>query len=497
MRAAIYARYSAGPNQTDTSIEGQVKACRRYIDAQGHSFAGLYADRHISGRTDKRPEFQRMVDDAKEGSFDVLVVYSLDRFSRDKYDSAIYKKVLRDAGVAVESATEAIPGGPEGILFEGMLESMAEYYSAELSKKVRRGLNLKAKKARSVGGPTPFGYVLKDGVYERDEKEAPHVAEIFSRYLAGSTFADCARYLTGLGFTTSKGKPFTSGTVKKMLSNKKYAGYYVYNGMEIEGGMPALVSEDMFFKVGLKMKSKKKNRAPRGDFALAAGKLIHGACGSVMTGTSGTGKSGKVFYYYKCPKKDTRPVPREALEGAVAAHIRETLSSSEALDSLADKLFIYQDEELRSDARISALENNLARVQRQIDRAVDEIVNYGGNPDVRDRLESLQADRAIWTAELERMQSAPVLSPEVIREGLQLALLHDSVSDAQVIKIFVHRVVLYDEKLLIEFNFRGGEALATTELLGFDLSGQWWGVGRPARTLAVYRGRVLLVCPLH
>ena len=492
MRAAIYARYSAGPNQTDMSIEGQEKICRQYIDAHGYSFAGLYADRHISGRTDKRPEFQQMIDDGSSGLFDVLVVYSLDRFSRDKYDSAIYKKVLRDHGVAVESASESIPGGPEGILFEGMLESMAEYYSAELSKKIRRGLSLKAEKAQPAGGPTPFGYVLEDGVYKVDKKKAPHVAKIFEMYLAGKTFAECARYLNRLGFTTSRRKPFTSGSVKRLLANKKYAGYYVYNGTEIEGGMPALVSEDVFYKVGLKMK-KNKPHGPRGDFALT-GKLIHGACGSFMSGTSGTGKSGKVHYYYKCPKKDRPAIPRDQIEHAVAEHVREALSAPEALDPLVDKLFMYQDEELRSDARISALEANLAEVERKIERAVDAIVDFGGNPDVRARLESLQADRAIMRADLEKMQSAPVLSPEVIREGLQLALLHESVSDAQVIKIFVHRVVLYDDKLLVEFNFRGSEGLETSELLGFDLSRECSTITGSSRTLAIYRGRVLMIC---
>lgn len=491
-RAAIYARYSAGPNQTDVSIEGQEKACSAYIDRQGYVFTGMYADRHISGRTDRRPRFQEMVDDARAGRFDVVVVYSLDRFSRDKYDSAIYKKDLRDHGVVVESASESIPEGPEGILFEGMLEAMAEYYSAELSKKIKRGIDVKVSKGLSVGGPTPFGYVLKDGKYEKDPKAAPHVAEVFSRYAAGASFAECARYLTGLGFTTSKGKPFSSGSVKRMLNNKKYAGFYVYAGAEIEGGMPALVAPDLFYKVNQKMKKNKPKKA-RGDFALT-GKLICGPCGSSMTGTSGTSKTGAIHYYYKCPGKDRRPVPRDKIEHAVADHVRAVLGSPDALDPLVDKLLAYQEEELASDARVSALSENLKTTERKLRKIVDAIMDGGVTPILREQLDQLEADRAIMRADLEKLQTSPRLSADVIRQGLQLALLEDHVDDAAVIRIFVHRVVLWDDRLLIEFNFQGSEGLEASELLGFDLSDVCSTKLSSGRTLAVYRGRVLVLC---
>ena len=491
-RAVIYARYSAGPNQTDVSIEGQEKSCSQYIERQGYVYAGMYADRHISGRTDRRPRFQEMIDDARAGSFDVVVVYSLDRFSRDKYDSAIYKKDLRDHGVVVESATESIPDGPEGILFEGMLEAMAEYYSAELSKKIRRGIDVKLSKGLSVGGPTPFGYVLKDGRYEKDPKAAPHVAEVFERYAAGASFAECARYLNGLGFTTSKGGPFSSGTVKKILTNKKYAGFYVYAGTEIEGGMPALVSADLWYRVDRKMKKNKPHK-PRGDYALT-GKLICGLCGSFMTGTSGTGKSGAVHYYYKCPKKDRRPIPREKIEHAVADHVRAVLGSPEALDPLVEKLLAYQEEELRSDARISALSENLKETERKLRKIVDAIMEGGVTPILREQLDQLEADRAIMKADLEKLESGPRLSRDVIRQGLQLSLLEDHVDDAAVIRIFVHQVVLWDDRILLEFNFQAGDGLETSELLGFELVGDWWSIGDAGRTLTIYRGRVLALC---
>lgn len=491
-RAAIYARYSTGPNQTDVSIEGQEKICTEYIDRHGYTFVGMYADKHISGRTDKRPRFQQMIDDARAGSFDVVVVYSLDRFSRDKYDSAIYKKVLRDHGVTVESASESIPEGPEGILFEGMLEAMAEYYSAELSKKIRRGLDVNASKSRSVGGPTPFGYTLKDGVYEMDPKEAPHVAEVFKMYLGGSTFADCARYLNSLGFSTGKGNPFSSNTVKKILSNKKYCGYYMYNGAEIEGGMPQLVEEDVFYKVQRRMKKNKPHK-PRGEYALS-GKLICGKCDSLMRGTSGTSKTGDVHYYYKCPGKDRKPIKRDQLEHIVAQNVRDILSAPQSLDTLVDKLFDYQKEELRSDARITALSDNLKDIEKKLDRALNMVLEQGNVPGLADKIRELDADRAIMKADLDKLTSGPVLTKENIRDGLRLSLLEEHVSDVQVIKIFVHQVILYDDRLLIEFNFRGSDGLTRAEIKEFELNELCSTMNTPTRTLYIYHGRVLAFC---
>ena len=494
-RAVIYSRYSAGPNQTDVSIEGQEKICHDYIERNSYSFVRMYADRHVSGRTDKRPAFQNMIEDAKSGSFDVVIVYSLDRFSRDKYDSAIYKKVLRDHGVVVESASENIPDGPEGIMFEGILESLAVYYSAELSKKIRRGMDVKAKKGLSTGGPTPFGYVLDDGHYLPDPKAAPHVAEVFRMYSAGSSFSECARYLNDLGFSTGKRKPFTSGTIRKILTNKKYCGYYLYNGLEIEGGMPQLVDEMIYFEVQKMIKSKSKPSRPRGEYALT-GKLICGKCGSNMTGTSGTSKTGDVHYYYKCPGKDRRPVPRDRIEHAVAQHVREILSDPDRMDAMVDQLYNVMLENNRNDLRAAALSDNLQDVERGISRIVDHIIEHGSSPALAEKLEALESDRAILKNDLDQLQSEPELSRDMIRAGLQLPLLEKYTPDSDVIRIFVHQVVLYDDKLLIEFNFNGHDGLEKTELLGFDLSSLCSTKDTFSRTLAIYHGTVIAICRL-
>ena len=200
-------------------------------------------------------------------------------------------------------------------------------------------------------------------------------------------------------------------------------------------------------------------------------------------------------YYYKCKTKDRQPIPRDVIEGAVAGAVRDLLGAPESLDPLIDKLQAYQEEERRADAKTAALEDNLKATERQIKNVIDTIANFGGSQELADRLSALEADRAIMRADLEKLKTGPILSRDVIRQGLQLALLKERTSDAAVIRIFVHQVVLYDESFLIEFNFKGAEGLERSDLLGFDLSGKWWSMDCLGRTLIIYRGRVLLFSP--
>lgn len=139
MRAVIYARYSCD-NQREESIEGQLRECKEFAERKGFALVGSYIDRAVSAKTDNRPEFQRMVKESGGNLFDVVIVWKLDRFTRNRYDSAHYKAVLRKNGVKVISATEVISEGAEGIILESVLEGYAEYYSAELSEKVIRGM---------------------------------------------------------------------------------------------------------------------------------------------------------------------------------------------------------------------------------------------------------------------------------------------------------------------------------------------------------------------
>ncbi|NLJ48338.1 MAG: recombinase family protein, partial [Candidatus Atribacteria bacterium] len=166
-------------------MDGQLRVCKDFAKSRKIKIVGEYIDRALTGKSDDRPQFQTMIDDAKKKTFDYVIVYKLDRFARNRYDSAIYKSKLKQFGVKVLSAMENIGDNPESILLEGMLESWAEYYSIDLSQKVRRGLRESAMKGQFVAGRIPLGYKIVNKKLEIDPTTAPIVQEIFTRYAAG------------------------------------------------------------------------------------------------------------------------------------------------------------------------------------------------------------------------------------------------------------------------------------------------------------------------
>lgn len=137
--AVIYARYSSS-GQREESIEGQLRECHEYAQRNGMTIIGEYIDKALTGRTDKRPDFQRMLRDSEKGVFQVVICWKMDRFARNRYDSAMYKYRLKKNGVRLAYAKESIPEGPEGIILEAVMEGYAEYYSENLSQNVKRGL---------------------------------------------------------------------------------------------------------------------------------------------------------------------------------------------------------------------------------------------------------------------------------------------------------------------------------------------------------------------
>jgi Site-specific recombinases, DNA invertase Pin homologs len=132
-RVAVYARFSSD-NQRDESIDAQVRAIRKYCEDNGYIVVKVYIDRAKSATSDKRPAFQQMIADSALGLFDVVMVHKLDRFSRDRYDSAVYKHKLKKNGVRVFSVLERLDDSPESIMMESVLSGMAEHYSKNLAR---------------------------------------------------------------------------------------------------------------------------------------------------------------------------------------------------------------------------------------------------------------------------------------------------------------------------------------------------------------------------
>ena len=475
MRAAIYARYSAGPRQTDQSIEGQLRACRDYCKNKDITIVDEYCDRHISGRTDARPEFQRLITDASKKKFDAVVVYKTDRFARNKYDSAIYKQQLKKNGVTILYAAESIPDGPEGIILESLMEGLAEYYSAELSQKIKRGMHESALKCKSTGAGTLLGYkVLEDKTFEIDPEGAKAVQTVFDMYIRGERIVDICDYLNKLGFKTSQKKQFTNTTIERVIKNEKYTGVYIYDGVKIEGGMPRIISDEIFRKAQREMQRRKDNRTtrkPRAEYALA-GKLFCGYCKRAMTGVSGTGKLKKVYYYYTCPTArakagcSKKKVSRDWIEELVISQTVKYLLQPDKIKSLAHKLFAYQQAQDSTQDDIKIYKRKLAENKTAIANLLTLIEQGNTSKAIGDRIVQLENEQAAIQDKIDELSyKRPLLTQEEIEALLQRFLKADENPEEykrRIIKSFISAIYLYDDELLIYYNLQEGGTLATS-----------------------------------
>ncbi len=326
--AVIYARFSSHA-QNEQSIEGQLKECYAFAERSGLRIIHEYIDRALTGTTDKRPEFLQMIEDSKRKGFQFVVVYQLDRFARNRYDSATYKAKLKKNGVRVLSAKENITDDASGILIEGVLESMAEYYSAELSQKIKRGIAISASKCKFFGGKVPLGYKIDEKKdYVINEETAPIVRRMFEMLAGGYNYAQIARYMNERGIPTATGGKWGKNSFNSIFSNRRYLGKYIFHGEEIDGGIPQLIDDGLFADVQ-KVLEKYAAAPSRGKAKveyLLSDKLICGKCGNKMTGISSTSKSKKIHHYYKCVGVtksvcDKRTIRKQFIEDEIIAAI--------------------------------------------------------------------------------------------------------------------------------------------------------------------------------
>lgn len=266
MNVVVYARFSS-QNQNEQSIEGQLKYCEEYAKRNNMNIIHIYKDEARSGTKDDRDDFQKMIKDSETKTFKGVLVYQLDRFARNRLDSLTYKAILQKNGVKVYSARENISDDASGILMEGVLESMAEYFSVELGQKVSRGMDINAEKGFYNGGPVPIGLKLKTielpigangkmickKTFDIDEEKAPIIQTMFNMYLNDKTMVDVMNYLNKKGIKTSNGKEFGKSSIRKILTNKKYIGIYEHNGKEIEGVIPRIIEDEVFYRVQEKL----------------------------------------------------------------------------------------------------------------------------------------------------------------------------------------------------------------------------------------------------
>ena len=464
MKAVIYARFSSD-KQNEASIEGQLRECMEYAERTGITVIGNYIDRALSARTDNRPEFRRMIKDSAKGCFDVVLVWKLDRFSRDRYDSAHYKHLLKKNGVKVVSAKENISEGPEGIILESMLEGMAEYYSAELSVKVKRGMMENALKGKVNGGLPPYGYYVdKDHKLCVNEETAPIVKEIFNMYADGKLVREILAYLEECGLRTTKGRHFTFSVLQKMLSSRRYLGEYKYDEVVIPNAFPAIVDEVLFEKVQRRLEKNKYSAASgkaKEEYLLTT-KLFCGKCGAYMVGESGTSKTKTTHRYYKCVnarkhKCDKKTVQKDWIEDLAIAKALEIVNNQEIVEFLVDRLFELQ---TADNPRLPQLKAQMADVQKKIGNIIQAIEQGIIYDSTRERLAELERQKSeLEISILEEQIERPILTQTQIKFAIEkfreLDLRQDE-DKKRLIDCFINAIYLYDDKITFVFNYKDG-----------------------------------------
>lgn len=406
MHVAIYARVSSERQDVDLSISAQLKALREYASRNDHTVVKEYIDEAESGRSIDRPGFKQMIATARQKTppFEAILVWKLSRFARNREDSIIYKSLLRKQGIQVISINEPLEDTPSGRLLEGIIEVIDEFYSANLSQDVVRGMRENASRGFYTGGYTPYGYrrvKVRDGDTERSKLEpdpttAPVVERIFRECVSGQGLKEIAKGLNRDGLTTRTGKKWGTTSVHNVLRNEAYAGVLVWDRrkkrrigasdglppVRVENAWPAIVHRDTFGQAQAKL----ADRAPRithprvvhSEYILS-GMIRCKECGTAMIGHAV--KSGK-FFYYMCGNArrkgrdlcKTPLLPKDKIERFVIDRIKQYILTEENLEELVrltnEELAQTCDEERE---RLELIQAQIADVDSRLGKLYDAL----------------------------------------------------------------------------------------------------------------------------
>lgn len=484
----IYARFSSD-NQRDESIDAQIRACKEYAERSEIELVDIiYTDRAKSATSDRRPEFQQMIKDAEKGKFDCIIVHKLDRFSRNKYDSAMYKSKLKKYGVQLISVTEKLDGSPESIILESVIEGMAEYYSANLGREVRKGMKETALQAKHTGGMPPLGYdVGTDKKYKINPQEAVVVREIFHKYLEGYGYNLILEYLKEKGHKTKAGKDFSKRALYDILKNEKYSGVYIFKPnakvkrygtqandevIRIDGGMPAIISREEFVKVQETLENNKllagSNKAK--EQYLLTGIAVCGECGSSLQGNSRKSGRNKLPYKtYRCNCRannktcKNKEIRKEYLEEFVLHNLEQRVLNEEIVPSLVKQI----NEQIRiqnekDKEAVAIYYGRIERINKQIEKIVNAISEGIDARVFKGKLETLQAEKQEINETIYRIESTQcdvklknITEQDVLQIIKQVkdAVLNRNIPESKkFIRDYIKKVEVFNDHVEVTFN---------------------------------------------
>lgn len=493
LKAVAYCRYSSHL-QREESIKAQLRAIQKYTDDNGYILLDSYIDEAQSAKTDDRIAFQQLMSDIKSGNIqiDAVIVHKGDRFARNRYDAAIYKNFLKQHNVRLISVTENLQDNPESVILESVLEGMAEYYSLNLQREVRKGLRENALDARATGGKPPLGYDI-DKLTQKliiNETEAEAVKMIFRMYLDGYGYSEIINELNANGYKTKRGQTFGKNSINSILHNLKYTGVYTYNlvapkykasgkpirygkaenedVIQIDGAVPQIISKEDFEAVQTKMRERqhKAGRYNAKANYLLSGKIYCGECDSPYSGNKRKARADHPEYIsYRCSRQNgkrkcsNKEIRKELIEEAVLKKISDIIFDSSMIPKILDNIndFIIEKESSVKLSKINA-ENRIKELSKQIDNLVDVIANTGSKA-VIERLESLENEKAVIEDKIYRLNrelSKKMISKTQLKRLFSRAknLFEQGTLDAskKLIDLFVERVDVYKDHIEIKLN---------------------------------------------
>lgn len=464
--AVIYARYSSD-RQREESIEGQIRVCTEYAQRNGLTVLHVYADRALTGRTDRRPEFLQMIKDAEKMKFSQVIVYKLNRFSRNRYDSAKYKHKLKKYGVKVVSAMENITDDPSGILLESVIEGMAEFYSAELSENVMHGMTENVLEGKWPGGYVPLGYVLDaDHRLQIEPYAAETVRKIYQLAKEGRTPSSICHAMKAEGRQSRSGRPFVYNTLHTILTNEIYTGTLLWHDIRAEHAVPAIIDTSTWKDVQAMLNQRKHAKtAKRSDNYLLAGKLYCGHCGEPMVGKSGTSKHGNLYYYYNCSGRlhksgcSLAPVRADKLEDLVVQTTTSILSSHDAVQAIARQAIALQDKQEEASS-VTALKRQIRDTQKKLNNCIKAVenglVSDTMTQTIQNHEQTLQAMKDALAKE-ELLQNGPQLTEKQITfffMSVAERLKSEPVYKSILLTSIVRAVIVNDDYIEIQYNYK-------------------------------------------
>ena len=467
-RAVIYARYSSA-NQRDCSIEQQVEKCRELAARLGLTVIEVYEDRAISGKTDRRPSFQRMMKDSDRGLFDIVLAWKSNRMGRNMLQAMTNEERLRDNNIRTIYAEEDFDDTAAGRFALRNMMNVNQFYVENMAEDISRGLMDNASKCLS-NGSLPLGYKPgEDRKVALDEAEAAIVQEIFTRVACYEPFIDIARDLNRRGIKTKKGAAWGRSSFHTICRNERYRGIYIYRDVRVEGGMPRIVSDELYYKVQevLKVKKNPQGRRKRSGYEeyLLTGKLYCGHCGSPMTGIAGTSKTGAMHYYYTCQKRrtdhscDKKAVRRDQIERVVAVAIQQQLLTDETILWMADQTMAYN-AKTEIEYRLQGLQDQL-NANKTATANILKAIEMGIITDAtKARLLELEQEQGRLLTKIDAAKSEMVPIDRADLIGILTCYRKGSLDDkkylAALFDNFLVRVDLYDNHLKITFDPTGG-----------------------------------------